>query len=135
MTSKKVKQLVLIKTSKQYLTRLVRALEQKAGQHDKFLRYSEGINRHILCLLLVSLLLAKVEVLKDHECVCRDKAGLRVCLVLPDCLPCYVTIHQYGFSVFVNSENNSPPAIAVKGSVPQCKLCSFCTALMARQQC
>ncbi len=39
MTSTKVKQLVLIKTSKQYLTRLVRALEQKAGQHDKFLRY------------------------------------------------------------------------------------------------
>ncbi|DBB02880.1 TPA: hypothetical protein ACH3X1_013485 [Trebouxia sp. C0004] len=38
MTSKKVKQLVLIKTSKQYLTRLVRALEQKAGQHEKFLR-------------------------------------------------------------------------------------------------
>ncbi|DBB09844.1 TPA: hypothetical protein ACH3X3_001459 [Trebouxia sp. C0006] len=43
MTSKKVKQLVLIKTSKQYLTRLVRALEQKAGQHDKFLRLAREL--------------------------------------------------------------------------------------------
>ncbi len=41
MTSKKVKQLVMIKTSKQYLARLARALEQKAGQHDKFVRYSK----------------------------------------------------------------------------------------------
>ena len=38
MTSKKVKQLIMIKTSKQYLSRLVRGLQQKAGQHDKFLR-------------------------------------------------------------------------------------------------
>ena len=38
MTSKRVKQLIMIKTSKQYLARLVRALEQKAGQHDKFVR-------------------------------------------------------------------------------------------------
>ncbi|KAA6425254.1 MAG: hypothetical protein FRX49_04749 [Trebouxia sp. A1-2] len=43
MTSKKVRQLVLIKTSKQYLTRLVRALEQKAGQHDKFLRLAREL--------------------------------------------------------------------------------------------
>ena len=38
MTSKKVKQLIMIQTSKQFLSRLVRHLEQKAGQHDKFLR-------------------------------------------------------------------------------------------------
>ena len=57
MTSKKVKQLVLIKTSKQYLTRLVRALEQKAGQHDKFLRYSAG-NQQAHPLSVVSVIVA-----------------------------------------------------------------------------
>ena len=79
MTSKKVKQLVLIKTSKQYLTRLVRALEQKAGQHDKFLRYSAestDLAKASSCTpsyhLLVCLLLAKVEFFDDHKCMCLE---------------------------------------------------------------
>ena len=38
LTDDKVQQLVMIKTSKQYLARLERALRQKSGQHDKFLR-------------------------------------------------------------------------------------------------
>lgn len=40
LTSDKVQQLVMIKTSKQYLARLQGKLKQKAGQHDKFLRYA-----------------------------------------------------------------------------------------------
>lgn len=43
MTSKKVKQLIMIQTSKQFLSRLVRHLEQKAGQHDKFLRLAREL--------------------------------------------------------------------------------------------
>ena len=39
LTDDKVQQMVMIKTSKQYLSRLERVLKQKAGQHDKFLRY------------------------------------------------------------------------------------------------
>lgn len=38
LTHDKVQQLVMIKTSKQYLARLEQALKQKSGQHDKFLR-------------------------------------------------------------------------------------------------
>lgn len=38
LTSDKVQQVVMIKTSKQYLSRLERKLRQKAGQHDKFLK-------------------------------------------------------------------------------------------------
>ena len=38
LTEDKVQQLVMIKTSKQYSARLERALRQKSGRHDKFLR-------------------------------------------------------------------------------------------------
>ena len=57
MTSKTVQQLVMMKTSKQYLQRLVRALEQKSGQHDKFLWYSRRLTGG--------------SALTFHECLCQ----------------------------------------------------------------
>ena len=56
LTTDKIQQLVMIRTSKQYLSRLKRALKQNAGQYDKFLRYPSSFSANCCCCMLAAVL-------------------------------------------------------------------------------